>query len=84
LVFRLVVIPTFLFAGAFFPTSQLPRAVELIVQVLPAWHGVELCRDATLGTGSAAGIALHVAYLLLWAGVGLWLALRGLRRRMVV
>jgi lipooligosaccharide transport system permease protein len=84
LVFRLVVIPTFLFAGAFFPTSQLPRAVELVVQVLPAWHGVELSRDATLGTGSLAGIALHGAYLLLWAGGGLWLALRGLRRRMVV
>jgi lipooligosaccharide transport system permease protein len=84
LVFRLVVIPTFLFAGAFFPTSQLPHAVELVVQVLPAWHGVELCRDATLGSGSALGIAAHVGYLALWAGVGLWLALRGLRRRMVV
>lgn len=84
LVFRLVVIPTFLFAGAFFPTSQLPRAVELVVQVLPAWHGVELCRDATLGTGTAAGVAVHVLYLALWAGGGLWLALAGLRRRMVV
>ncbi|HET8614600.1 MAG TPA: ABC transporter permease [Actinomycetales bacterium] len=84
LVFRLVVIPTFLFAGAFFPTSQLPRAVELVVQVLPAWHGVQLCRDATLGTGTLAGVVVHVGYLLLWAGGGLWLALRGLRRRMVV
>jgi lipooligosaccharide transport system permease protein len=84
LVFRLVVIPTFLFAGAFFPTSQLPRAVELVVQVLPAWHGVELCRDATLGAGTATGVAVHVVYLLLWAGAGLWLALAGLRRRMVV
>jgi lipooligosaccharide transport system permease protein len=84
LVFRLVVIPTFLFAGAFFPTSQLPRAVELVVQVLPAWHGVELCRDATLGTGTLAGVVVHAAYLLAWAGGGLWLALRGLRRRMVV
>lgn len=84
LVFRLVVIPTFLFAGAFFPTSQLPRGVELVVQLLPAWHGVELCRDATLGTGSVPDVAVHVAYLLLWAAGGLWLALRGLRRRMVV
>lgn len=84
LVFRLVVIPTFLFAGAFFPTSQLPRAVELVVQVLPAWHGVELCRDATLGTATALSTAVHVAYLLAWCGLGLWLALRGLRRRMVV
>jgi lipooligosaccharide transport system permease protein len=84
LVFRLVVIPTFLFAGAFFPTSQLPRAVELVVQVLPAWHGVELCRDATLGTGTAIGVLVHVAYLGVWAVAGLWLALRGLRRRMVV
>jgi lipooligosaccharide transport system permease protein len=84
LVFRLVVIPTFLFAGAFFPTSQLPWAVEVVVQVLPAWHGVELCRDATLGTGSLGGFAVHVGYLVLWAGAGLWLALRGLRRRMVV
>ena len=37
-----------------------------------------------LGSGSALGVAVHVGYLALWAGVGLWLALRGLRRRMVV
>jgi lipooligosaccharide transport system permease protein len=84
MLYRLLDIPTFLFAGAYFPTSQRPRAVEVVVQVLPAWHGVELCRDATLGTGSMPGLVIHVGYLLLWAGGGLWLALRGLRRRMVV
>lgn len=84
LVFRMVVIPTFLFAGAFFPTSQLPRAVEAVVQLLPAWHGVELCREAAFGAASPGAVLVHVGYLALWAAGGTWAALHGLRRRMVV
>ncbi|HET8970880.1 MAG TPA: ABC transporter permease, partial [Candidatus Nanopelagicales bacterium] len=84
MVFRLGVIPMFLFSGTFFPVSQLPDALQPVAYVIPLWHGSSLARDATLGTLSWAPDLLHVGYLLLWAVVGYWLAARVLRRRMVV
>lgn len=84
LVARLVVIPMFLFSGAFFPVEQLPDWLQPIVQVVPLYHGTELARDATLGTLSWGPDLLHVVYLLLWVVVGGWLAVRSLTRRMVV
>ena len=84
LVFRLGVIPMFLFSGTFFPVSQLPDAIEPIAYVIPLWHGSSLARDATLGTLSWGMDLLHVGYLLLWCVVGGWLAVRTLRHRMVV
>ncbi len=84
LVFRLGVIPMFLFSGTFFPVSQLPTAIQPIAYVIPLWHGSSLARDATLGTLSWGMDLLHVGYLLLWCVLGGWLATRTLRRRMVV
>jgi lipooligosaccharide transport system permease protein len=83
ILFRLVMIPLFLFSGTFFPISQLPWGVELVARVTPLWHGVELARDATLGR---LGIddAGHAAYLLVWVVVGTAWAVYGLRRRMVL
>ena len=41
ILFRLVMIPLFLFSGTFFPISQLPVVViELVARVTPLWHGV--------------------------------------------
>jgi len=84
LVFRLGLVPMFLFSGTFFPVSQLPAWMHPVAYVIPLWHGSSLARDATLGSLSAWSDLGHVAYLLLWAAVGGWLAVRTLRRRMVV
>jgi lipooligosaccharide transport system permease protein len=83
ILFRLVMIPLFLFSGTFFPIGQLPPVLEAIARVTPLWHGVELARDATLGRLALAD-AGHTAYLLAWVVVGAWLAVDGLRRRMAV
>ena len=72
-------IPSTLFAGVFFPVDQLPARVRPLAYASPLWHGVELCRAATLGVRSARGRSwLHVAYLrrspwrgCAWAGRGL-------------
>jgi lipooligosaccharide transport system permease protein len=84
ILFRLVMIPLFLFSGTFFPIAQLPVVLRLIARVTPLWHGVQLARDATLGRLALGPDLAHAAYLVLWVAVGTALAVHGLRRRMVV
>ncbi len=83
ILFRLVMIPLFLFSGTFFPISQLPTGLQLLARITPLWHGVTLARDATLGRLGLDDVG-HAAYLLLWVVVGTVWAVHGLRRRMVV
>lgn len=82
LLFRFGLIPMFLFSGVFFPVSQLPAWMHPLAWATPLWHGVELCRAATLGRGSWAAAGGHVAYLLLWVVVGGVLATRSYRSRL--
>jgi lipooligosaccharide transport system permease protein len=84
ILFRLVMIPLFLFSGTFFPISQLPLGLRVVAEVTPLWHGVQLARDATLGRLTLGPDLAHTAYLLAWIAVGAVLAVRGLRRRMLV
>jgi lipooligosaccharide transport system permease protein len=83
LLFRLGVIPMFLFSGAFFPVSQLPDAFEVLAYVTPLYHGVEVTRMLTTGDVAVGAAAMHTAYLLLWLVTGWWLALRAFSRRLV-
>jgi lipooligosaccharide transport system permease protein len=82
--FRFVVIPSFLFSGAFFPVEQLPDAVRPVVQVLPVWHGVELTRAVALGVDPAAPWPVHVAalvgFLVVATALAMWSFDRQLRR----
>jgi lipooligosaccharide transport system permease protein len=82
--FRFGVTPLFLFSGTFFPIGQLPWALQKLAYVTPLWHGVDLCRTLTLGTATAGGTAVHVAYLAAWAAVGTWAAHRIYRRALVL
>jgi lipooligosaccharide transport system permease protein len=79
---RFVLIPMFLFSGAFFPVSQLPAWLRAVAYVTPLWHGVTLCRQLALGTGTAAGELGHAAYLLAFVVTGTILALAAYRRRL--
>lgn len=82
LLYRLGLIPMFLFSGAFFPVSQLPAAIAWIARLTPVWHGVELCRALITGGVTVPAVVGHVGYLLLWVVVGWWLAERAFRRRL--
>jgi lipooligosaccharide transport system permease protein len=81
--FRLGMIPMFLFSGAFFPVSQLPQVFEWLAYVMPLYHGVELSRMLLTGESVLGVAALHVAYLLAWLVVGGLLARRRFARRLV-
>lgn len=83
LLLRFGIIPMFLFAGVFFPVSDLPVWVQPVVWATPLFHGVELTRAASLGTGTDLPSVLgHVAYLLLFALGGLAVAARAYARRL--
>jgi lipooligosaccharide transport system permease protein len=80
---RFGIVPMFLFSGTFFPISQLPEVLRWIAYATPLWHGVELVRSLCLGHVGASDL-LHVAYLAVWATVGIALAVRQYRRKLGV
>lgn len=83
LVFRLGMIPLFLFSGAFFPITNLDPAMEWFARVTPLWHGVDLSRMLVLGHLDWPVALLHVAYLGVLAAVGWWLSVKLLGKRLV-
>ena len=83
-IFRFGILPMFLFSGTFFPIERLPGILELVAYVTPLWHGVDLCRQLTLGDVDPASTAMHVAYLIAVATAGLVAAYYSYRRRLVV
>jgi lipooligosaccharide transport system permease protein len=83
MLYRFGIVPLFLFSGTFFPISQLPGWLEVAAWISPLWHGVDLCRDLVLGQLEWLDL-VHVGYLAALLTVGLWLADRGYRKRLVV
>jgi lipooligosaccharide transport system permease protein len=83
LIFRLGMIPLFLFSGAFFPVSNLGPSLEWFARVTPLWHGVDLTRMLVLGRVDGSAALVHLAYLLVVAGLGTWWAVHRLTRRLI-
>ena len=83
LIFRLGMIPMFLFSGAFFPITNLNAWMEWLARLTPLWHGVDLTRMLVLGLVDWPLALVHVVYLSAFAVVGYLLAVRQLRRRLI-
>lgn len=83
LVFRLGMIPLFLFSGAFFPIDNLDPWMAALAKVTPLWHGVDLTRMLTLDTLDGRTALVHVVYLVVLAVAGWFWAVRRLTKRMV-
>jgi lipooligosaccharide transport system permease protein len=81
-VFRFVIMPMYMFSGTFFATSQLPRWLRVVVEALPLWQGVQLCRTLSLGTAGVLSAAFHAAYLLVLTAAGVLAARVTYRRRL--
>jgi lipooligosaccharide transport system permease protein len=74
-VIRFVLLPMFLFGGAFYPIELLPGWVQPVAYLTPLWHGIELCRAAVIDEVEATNVGLHLAVLTAYAFGG-WLACR--------
>ena len=65
-----VLLPMFLFSATFFPITVYPAGIQLIIQALPLWHGVELVRGLTTGA-IGPDMAWHVLYYLVMIVAGM-------------
>ena len=74
-----LMLPMFLFSATFYPLSVYPQAIQWMIQALPLWHGVELLRQLSAGTFTAA-TGIHVLYYLVMIVLGLILTTARLRK----
>jgi len=77
---RFLIVPMMLFAGAFFPISQLPDWVRPLAYVTPTWHGVDMCRSLAFGDIDGPRLLGHVAFLGALVVIGAAVAARNYRR----
>lgn len=82
IVFRLGIIPLFLFSGTFFPVEQLPEAFQPLSRLSPLYYGVELCRMFTTGEPRWTDALINVAVLLVIVVVGWRWGTRSWTRRL--
>jgi lipooligosaccharide transport system permease protein len=82
LIFRLGLIPLFLFSGSFFPVSNLGPVGEFVAKITPLWNGVNLTRMFCLDTVDWSTAAVNTLYLVAVLVVGWHVALRTLARRL--
>jgi lipooligosaccharide transport system permease protein len=68
--FRFVLVPMTLFAGTFFPVSQLPAWLRPLAWATPLWHGTELARGAALDTLRWWPGLGHLGYLVALLALG--------------
>lgn len=80
--FSLVITPMILISGVFFPTAQLPEALQALSAMLPLSHAVALARPILYGE-FPANAWVHVAVLVGYAAAGFYLATVLIRRRLL-
>lgn len=80
-IFRLVVTPLFLLSGTFFPIEELPPWGQVVAQLTPLFHGVELVRQLTIYSVEPSAVG-HLLYLVVLLGVGVFYGVRNLERRL--
>lgn len=80
---RLVIMPLFLFSATFYPLDALPVWLRWVGWISPQWHAAQLGRVLSYGMPEPAWLtAVHLVFLLAFAGLGVWLAVRGYTRRL--
>lgn len=79
----LLITPMFLFSGTFFPLDTMPEWVQSVAYFLPLTHLVNLVRSLCLGLPDIGEVLLSVAYLAVFSGIFLVLALATMRRRLI-
>ncbi|TDP96330.1 ABC transporter permease [Labedaea rhizosphaerae] len=70
---QLSIVPMFLFSTTFYPVTVYPGPIQVVVECLPLYHGIELMRGLTSGVVGWSMLG-HVAYFAVMAVIGLVVA----------
>ncbi len=79
--FTLVMTPMFIFAGTFFPISQLPIWAQKVAWFMPLFHAVNITRGLALG--NSAGLLSDFVWLICFGLIFYAAALNRMRRRLL-
>ena len=79
---QILLTPLFLFSTTFFPLSEYPRWLEIVVQATPLYHGVALERELSVGAVGASTL-VHVVYLVALGFAGLTVTRRRMAKLML-
>jgi lipooligosaccharide transport system permease protein len=74
-----VLIPMFLFSATFYPITAYPGPLQVMVQLSPLYHGVDLLRSLTTGS-IGPWLLLDIGYLVVLSLAGLVVATARLER----
>jgi lipooligosaccharide transport system permease protein len=74
-----VLIPLFLFSATFYPITLYPGPMQVVVQLTPLYHGVDLLRSLTTGM-IGPSILVDIVYLVVLGAAALMLAATRLER----
>ncbi|MDQ6618555.1 MAG: ABC transporter permease [Pseudomonadota bacterium] len=80
--FTLVLTPTLLLSGVYFPVAQMPAPLQVIASLLPLKHAIDIARPLLAGH-LPAGLVIHLAVLVAYACGGFFVALVLTRRRLL-
>jgi lipooligosaccharide transport system permease protein len=80
--FSLFITPMMLLSGAFSPVDRLPEQLLMVTKTLPLYHAVSLFRPL-IGGHIPENLYLHLAVLLAYGLVGIYVALVLLRHRIL-
>jgi lipooligosaccharide transport system permease protein len=80
--FTLVLTPTLLLSGVFFPVEQMPPALQTVAALLPLSHAIDIARPLLAGRLPSNAL-LHLAVLLAYACAAYYAALVLTRRRLL-
>jgi len=81
--FTLAIAPMFLFSGIFFPVTNLPDWAQTFAWFLPLTHGVDISRALFSGDVSLKLLG-DLVWLLVFFSVLFVIALRGIRKRLIL
>jgi lipooligosaccharide transport system permease protein len=79
--FTLVITPMMMICGVFFPANQLPGSIQIVSNILPLTHAIDLARPLMTGAVPPATL-LHITVLLAYALLGFYVSLVLFRRRL--
>jgi lipooligosaccharide transport system permease protein len=79
----LIMMPLMLLSGIFYPITALPALLQNILHGLPLIHAVQLVRPLVAGQ-PVTNVAVHLAVLIAYGVGGYLIAMRMIRKRMLV